>query len=260
MIRTLRHDDFDEIHRAFLDAFSDYFVPMKPKPEVLREMFTRRGWAPELSSAVFEGDRIVAFTLNGFEDAAGYDTGSGVVPTHRRRGLARQTIEHSIDLLRNAGATRYVLEVLEPNTGAAALYRATGFEETRRLDCWTYEHPAAARAAHATPAHDEWWDFQPSWQNSTRSIARAKDDHITIGDEDGYAILFPNTGDLAQLAVRREARRRGVATRLLESAAAIAQKPLRILNADARDEGMEKFLRAKGAKHLIRQIEMELTL
>src|SRR5688500_8226263 len=107
MIRSLRADDFDEIHRAFVEAFSDYIVPMKPTPEALREMFTRRGWVPELLSGIFENERLVAFTLNGFEDATGYDTGSGVIPTHRRRGLARQTMEHSFALLRDAGAKRY---------------------------------------------------------------------------------------------------------------------------------------------------------
>ncbi|MDP9190306.1 MAG: GNAT family N-acetyltransferase, partial [Acidobacteriota bacterium] len=137
MIRTLRIDDFDEMHRAFVDAFSDYVVPMKPPPEALREMFTRRGWVPELSSGIFEDDRLVAFTVNCLEGTSGYDTGSGVIPSHRRRGLARQTMEHSIDLLREAGATRYALEVLEQNVAAAAMYRDVGFSETRRLDCWT---------------------------------------------------------------------------------------------------------------------------
>ena len=63
--RSLRAADFDEIHRAFVEAFSDYVVPMKPAPEALREMFTRRGWVPEFSSGVFEGKRLVAFTING---------------------------------------------------------------------------------------------------------------------------------------------------------------------------------------------------
>lgn len=263
-MRPLRDTDFEEIHRAFVEAFSDYVVPMKPTPEALREMFTRRGWVPELSSAVFENERIVAFTLNGFDGTSGYDTGSGVLPAHRRRGLARETMEHSIALLRDAGATRCVLEVLEPNTAAAALYRAVAFKETRRMDCYVIDDPLPReRVAHEVRrvrANEEWFDIHPSWQNTTASIARAKDQHIVIGDEDGYAIVFPNTGDLPQLAVRREARRRGIGTRLLEQAAAIAQRPLRIINVDSRDEGIAKFLAARGAKPFIRQIEMERAL
>ncbi len=270
MIRSLIADDFDEIHRAFVEAFSDYVVPMKPAPEALREMFTRRGWVPELSSGIFEEDRLVAFTLNGFDGESGYDTGSGVIPTHRRRGLARQTMEHSFALLRAAGATRYVLEVLEPNTGAAELYRGVGFVETRRLDCWLWSAVAAAtafvgdsaahehtKAAAAAAALQNWCDVQPSWQNSTASIHRAKDQFVVLGDDNGYAIVFPSTGDVPQFAVRPEARRRGVGTRLLQSAAQAAGKPLRIINVDARDEGIAAFLAALGAQRFVRQIEME---
>jgi ribosomal protein S18 acetylase RimI-like enzyme len=260
VIRTLRAADFDEIHRAFVEAFSDYVVPMKPAPEALREMFTRRGWVPELSSGVFEGDRLVAFTINGLDGTSGYDTGSGVIPSHRRRGLARQTMEHSIELLRKARATRYVLEVLEPNVAAAALYREVGFAETRRLDCWTLPVPFGA-APHPSPLPEGerglWWDVQPSWQNSTASILRARDHYVVLGDDDGYAIVFPSTGDVPQFAVRREARRRGLGTRLLQDAAAIAGKPLRIINVDARGEGMAAFLAALGAQRFVRQIEME---
>jgi ribosomal protein S18 acetylase RimI-like enzyme len=260
--RSLLAADFDEIHRAFVEAFSDYVVPMKPAPEALREMFTRRGWAPELSSGIFDGDRLVAFTINGLDGTSGYDTGSGVIPSHRRRGLARQTMEHSIELLRKAGATRYVLEVLEPNVAAAALYREVGFAETRRLDCWTLvvlERTGDIEDPNPLPEGERglWWDVQPSWQNSTASILRARDRHVVLGDGDSYAIVFPSTGDVPQFAVRREARRRGLGTRLLQDAAAAAGKPLRLINVDARDEGIAAFLAALGAQRFVRQIEME---
>jgi ribosomal protein S18 acetylase RimI-like enzyme len=270
-IRPLREDDFDAIHRAFVDAFSDYVLPMHPSPDALREMFTRRGWVPELSSGIFEDERIVAFTLNGFDGTSGYDTGSGVIPTHRRHGLARQTMEHSIGLLRDAGATRYVLEVLEPNTAAIALYRGLGFLETRLLDCWILECGGRSHrfgmSEPRTNIQKRWlrpphsiWDVEPSWQNSTASIRRARDPHLLLGDDDAYAIVFPSTGDLPQLAVRREARRRGVGTRLIRAAAEIAQKPLRIINVDARDEGIAAFLAALGARRFVRQIEMEFVI
>ena len=281
MIRTLRAHDFDEIHRAFVEAFSDYVVPMKPAPEALREMFTRRGWVPEMSSGIFEKNRLVAFTINGLDGTSGYDTGSGVIPTHRRRGLARQTMAHSIELLRKAGATRYVLEVLEPNTAAAALYRGIGFVETRRLDCWTLEVPSPLRGegrvrggARVTvpfggaPVPSEvpegergqWSDVQPSWQNSTASILRARDRYVVLGDDDSYAIVFPATGDVPQFAVRPEARRRGAGTRLFQDAAATAGKPLRVINIDVRNEGIAAFLAALGAQRFVRQIEMERSL
>ena len=101
-----------------------------------------------------------------------------------------------------------------------------------------------------------WWDIQPSWQNSTNSIHRARFPHVTLGNEDSYAVLFPDTGDLPQLAVRPEARRRGLGTALLHEAAAIAGKPLRIINVDERDAGIANFLERAGAQRIVRQLEM----
>lgn len=83
---------------------------------------------------------------------------------------------------------------------------------------------------------------------------------MLLGDDDGYVIVFPSNGDVPQLAVRREARRRGIGTRLLRSAAAIAQKPLRVINVDARDEGIAAFLAALGGHRFVRQIEMQRAL
>ena len=259
--RPLSATDFDAIHATFNEAFSDYFVPLTLTREQLAEMLRRRGWAPERSVAAFENERIVAFTLNGVDGDRAYDTGTGVIPSHRRRGLARRTMEQSFDLLR--GFTTYTLEVLEANERAAALYRSLGFRETRGLQCWRYEaHRLIGSQAHRLPPSpiSSWWSVLPSWQNSTASIGRAADEHITIGDEDGYAIVFPGNGDLAQLGVRPEARRRGIGTRLLEEAAAVAGKPLRIMNVDDSDAGIASFLDRAGATRTVRQVEMVRTL
>jgi GNAT superfamily N-acetyltransferase len=105
-----------------------------------------------------------------------------------------------------------------------------------------------------------WWDVEPSWQNSVASIRRARDRQVMLGDEDGYAIVFPASGDLARLAVRPDARRRGIGSMLLDAAATLAGKPLRILNVDARDAGIDAFLTSVGAKRTVRQIEMAIAL
>ena len=107
---------------------------------------------------------------------------------------------------------------------------------------------------------EAWWDVQPSWQNSIASLARATQRQVTIGDEHGYAIVVPETGDLPRLAVRPESRRQGHGSRLLDAAATLAGKPLRIMNVDARDAGIRAFLTSAGAKLIVTQIEMEKQL
>lgn len=256
VMRTLRAADFDTVHAGFVDAFSDYVVKLSPTREQLLEMLTRRGWAPEASIAEFDGDRIVAFTLNGIDRDRGYDSGTGVAPSHRRQQRARKTMAHSFDLLRERGCTQYVLEVIDTNSAAITLYRGLGFEQTRGLQCWSFDGVGAGTDARNAAIREEFRDVEPSWQNTTQSIFRARDAHVLLGDADGYAVLFPSNGDVAQLAVRRDARRRGIGTRLLHEAARIAGKPLRIMNVDERDDGIAAFLEAVGAKRTVRQLEM----
>lgn len=261
MIRTLTHDDFQSLCAAFQAAFSDYVVKLSPTPEQLLEMFTRRGWVPSLSVGAFDGNSMVAFTVNGVDGSVAYDSGTGVVPTHRRQGLARAVMLESFKVL--GGCEQYVLEVLEQNAGAVELYRDLGFREVRGLQCWMYDAGEAVPDDGVTSALPPDLaslrtsrDVEPSWQNSDASIARATDPHVVLGDEHGYAIVFPSNGDLAQLVVRRESRRQGHGTRLLRQAAAVAGKPLRIINVDERDAGIAAFLERSGARRTFRQIEM----
>jgi len=263
ILRSLESETFEAIHAAFAEAFSDYIVRLSPTLDGLREMLTRRGWVPELSVGVYDGEQLVAFTLNGLDGTTGYDSGTGVIPSHRRAGLARQTMEWSRTRLRDAGATRYVLEVLEANTPAAALYRDCGFDVTRRLQCWTYESDSDSgkvRTAAQRTITPEWCDVEPAWQNTTASLHRARDPYELLGDADSYAVVFPSNGDLAQLAVDPAHRRKGHGRSLLAAAHTLAGKPLRIMNVDTRDDGITAFLDACGAKRMIAQLEMACSL
>ena len=261
MLRFLAESDFDALVAAFNDAFSDYLVPFHLTAPQLREMCARRGVVLELSPAEFDGERIAGYTLNALGTFNGvpsaYDSGTGVVPSHRRRGLARQLLDVSFPALRARGARQMVLEVLEPNARAIALYRDLGFEVTRHLQCWRYNGAAEIdREAHAiaiddVPAH--FCDFAPSWQNSIESLRRSGDDRRVLAVEGGYVAVHAATGDLAQLAVDPAWRRRGIGSRLLRHAAAVAAKPLRILNVE---ESMSPFLAAAGAELFVTQLEM----
>ncbi|HEU4733030.1 MAG TPA: GNAT family N-acetyltransferase [Kofleriaceae bacterium] len=262
-IRSLEGAGWDVLAPAFNDAFSDYAVPMSTTPEGLEAMQRRRGYVAGASYGAFDGGRLVGFVLTCLEGDRAYNSGTGVVPAYRRTGVARRLLEAVID---SVGVASYVLEVLEDNAKAIAFYARCGFVETRRFLCWTYgrgERRAAELAELASPdlaaiaAHG---DVEPSWQNSLTSLARAGMPYVALGDEHGAAVVFPGSGDLPLLAVRRDARRRGHGTRLLQAAAARSSRPLRILNIDSRAGGIAAFLDAAGAVSLGRQIEMVRTI
>jgi ribosomal protein S18 acetylase RimI-like enzyme len=257
-IRSLAGVDFETLTATFNDAFSDYNIPAKYTTEYLTNLVTRRGYRADLSVGAFDGPRLVGFVFIGLDGEEAYNSGTGVVISHRRRGIARELMRRSIETL---PAKRYILEVIETNERAAALYRELGFAEERRLQCWAYESNAPRIDQGGRPPMQwdlwrSWWDMEPSWQNSIASMRRASEPFTAIGDARGYAIVFPSNGDLPQLAVRRDTRRQAIGRSLLDSAVAHAGKPLRILNIDDRDAEIAAFLEQCGAKRTIRQIEM----
>ena len=261
-IRPLTGVSFETMTAAFNDAFSDYDIPANYPVEFLKNLVLRRGYRPDLAVGMFDGGRLVGFVFNCLDGDRAYNSGTGVVISHRRRGIARQLMKRSIETL---PAKRYILECIETNDRAAALYRRLGFAETRRLQSWSYSAPRPPATGDRRPAPDldvirSWCDMTPSWQNDTPSIRRAHEPYLTFGDEEGGVIVFPSNGDVPQLAVRPDARRCGVGRTLLHAAAASTSAPLRIMNIDDEARDITRFLEHCGAKRTVRQIEMVLQL
>lgn len=155
-IRTLEQIPFEQLFRAFEEAFADYDVRFEAAE--VRAMLQRRGFDPARSFAAFDGDTIAAFILNGIGLHNGiptaYDTGTGTVKRYRGRGLATQLFREAEPRLRAAGIGQYLLEVLQHNERALALYRSLGFETVRELACYRLpisevRFPAADPAAPA---------------------------------------------------------------------------------------------------------------
>jgi ribosomal protein S18 acetylase RimI-like enzyme len=269
---------FEKIFKAFERAFKDY--EMQLNAAQLRVMLKRRGFVPELSFAAFEGEDIVAFTLNGIGDFNGlrtaYDTGTGTVAAFRGRGLATQIFEYSIPFLKKAGIQQYLLEVLQHNTRAVSVYKKLGFEVSREFHYFMQNQeaitfpPETEEAKYVIrPVEAErcrsvtgFRDFHPSWQNSFDAIERKPEDFKILGAFEGerfvgYCILEPNSGDITQLAVDKTHRRKGVATRLFREALKLNEfETVKIINSDANVEGIAAFLKCFNVHIKGKQFEM----
>jgi len=99
---------------------------------------------PRPRSARFDAGRIVGFALTCTDGDRAYNSSTGVAPAHRRGGLARRLVDA---VIASVPARRYVLEVIETNAPAVALYRAAGFGLARR-----HGHGARLLAAAAARA------------------------------------------------------------------------------------------------------------
>jgi ribosomal protein S18 acetylase RimI-like enzyme len=181
-----------------------------------------------------------------------------VVISHRRQGIGRRLMQKSIETL---PVKRYILEVIDTNHRASALYRELGFVETRQLQSWKYvpsecgasASPSRRRQAAALQRLRSWCDMTPSWQNDVPSIVRAREPYLILGDEDAAAVVFPSNGDVPLLAVKPEARKKGRGRALLAEVAEAVGKPLRIMNVEDR---FAPFLEKCGAEKFVRQLEM----
>ena len=267
-IKSLEKTDFDTLFRAFGRAFADYEVQLNA--EQLRAMLTRRGFDPALSFAAFDGAQIAAFTLNGIGNFNGvptaYDTGTGTLKEYRGTGLGTEIFRHSMPHLRRAGVGQYLLEGLQHNTRAVSVYRNLGFETVREFNYFCRANTEIAdrgdtpRLPHSVRRTD--WDFTPSWQNSFESIGRAAGDFVSLGvfiEEElvGYCVFEPASGDVAQIAVKRQYRRKGIAGLLLREMLRLNRNDsLKIINTDVSCDSMTGFLQAKNIVPQGKQFEM----
>lgn len=280
-IKNLTGVGFETVFRGFERAFADYAISFE-KDEV-RSMLKRRGYNPELSFAAFEGNDIVGFTLNGTGTfngvATAYDTGTGTAKEYRGQGLAGKIFNHSLPFLKDAGISQYLLEVLQDNSRAISIYRKIGFEITREFDCFRQainqlsftgkenkDCSVKEISTEDVSALDRFCSFAPSWQNSSESIGRGAGGlqflgAFVDGHNVGYCVIDPQSGDIAQLAVREEMRRQGIASRLLhEAIARMSTEHLKVLNVDSREVEMHAFLAARNIALASRQFEMVLPL
>lgn len=279
-IRNLENTDFETLFHGFENAFSDYEIRFEK--EEVRSMLTKRGYNPQLSFAAFDNGEMVAFTLNGTGTFNGiptaYDTGTGTTKEYRGKGIAGRIFSHSIPFLKEAGIRQYLLEVLQNNRKAIAIYRRMNFETTREFDCFRQsieqiDNPKANTDCTIRPIGtdcvrqaQEFCDFCPSWQNSIESIERGMPYMVCLGafidrKMTGHCVFDVHTGDLVQIAVRSEYRRKGIASRLLHEAALRMKTDfIKTLNIDSDYPAMRAFLESKNISLASKQYEMVLPL
>lgn len=282
--RLLKNDDFEEFHQTLIEAFSDYYVEAQPSLESLRRMHIIEGVNLDCSVGAFENGKMVGFTANAFGDWLGnltaYDAGTGVIPAYRRRGISREMFDFIMPVLRECGAKQYLLEVITENEPALRLYKNLGFQAHRTLSVLTGEKVAISEhklsdveiKAIENPDWnllESFLSYYPSWQNSIDSIKRCLPDESVNkiisgvylkGKLIGYGIVFESSGNVAQVAVAEEYRRRGFGKIILGELQKHTEKPLQFSNIDEKARGFLAFLESNGFKVLTRQHEMLLKL
>ncbi|MGD8545451.1 MAG: GNAT family N-acetyltransferase [Candidatus Bathyarchaeota archaeon] len=283
--RFLKSEDFDAVYETFLEAFSDYQVKVQMSKEQFEAMNIRRGLKYELSVGAFDdSNEMVGLLLTGLDlwegKSTAYDMGTGVIPKFRRKGIGDNMVDFLLPALQKAKVKQYLLEVIRSNEKAHKLYKKKGFKETREFECFKVSS-AELRTKNTTrknlifeeikkPAwniFETFWDFRPSWQNSNNSMKRCQKEKIILGvfhkkQLQGYGILYPESGEITQIAIDKDARRRGIGSLLMREIAKRAEKAetLFILNVEKSSKETISFLKEANFENSIGQYEMILKL
>ncbi|WP_433750694.1 GNAT family N-acetyltransferase [Paenibacillus amylolyticus] len=270
----------ETLHQAFVDAFSDYQVKMDLPFWKFQQMLQRRGYHPEISMGAFKDGRMVGFVINGLRSwngkATAYDLGTGVVQDCRRQGITSHLLLNIQKLLKEKNIPQYLLEVIQSNESAVQLYSKQNFKIQREFACFQLEKdkfiPKTTCTVECVEKIDleqfkEFWDVEPSWQNSMDSIYAvpeafsyvvARQDHKIVG----YGIIDQKTGDIPQLAVNQNYRGKGIASSILTEMVKRTESPrISVLNVESHLKPMEDFLLVKsGFTYHVVQYEMLLKL
>lgn len=170
------------------------------------------------------------------------------------------------------------MEVLKNNQKAINVYRRINFEVTREFDCFrqTIEQIDNRKVntdciieqvdTNSIKQAQHYCDFNPSWQNSMESIERGISELTCLGaflngKMVGYCVFDVHTGDLSQMAVQSEYRRKGIASRLLqETLVRLETDFVKVLNICSDNPTMPTFLQSKNIPLASKQFEMVLPL
>jgi len=281
-IRNLENVSFDEIFKAFSEAFNTYEVQINE--DEFRNMLTRRSYSPKHSFAIFINKQIVSFILNGIGEynniKTAYDTGTGTISEYRGRRYTKKLFEYSLLHLKKDNIQQYLLEVLKHNTRAFNIYKNLGLKINREFAYFVKEideiniseknklDEYSIKEIEYSIIQEEFnkSDMLHSWQNNHQAISRnlknfiflelkSKDTHI------GYSILEPKTGDISQLYIKKEYRRLGLGSKLLKATIQQNNYPsIKVINIDTRSVDIIKFLNANHIQESGKQYEMLMTL
>ncbi|MHA2306550.1 MAG: GNAT family N-acetyltransferase [Candidatus Hodarchaeales archaeon] len=285
IIKDLGSIELSIITESFNEAFADYIMQFTATEEYLRNRWMGAGVDYNLSFGAFINDKLVGFIIHGIDKYKGVNTafnvGTGVIPIHRGNRIIKKIYDHAIPILKNNGIELCGLEVIQENDKAIKAYKSVGFREKQELISFTFDLDSIPDQAESDAKFHhkiekniknvDWdlvktfWDFEPSWENSSSSLLRNPDQYEFIGiykeDDEllGYAIIIPKTGYIPQFAIAKNKRGKGYAKGLFKNLTQISKK-LAIINVDGHSSETLNFLKAYGFKVLISQFEMEKNL
>ncbi|MBK7812597.1 MAG: GNAT family N-acetyltransferase [Saprospiraceae bacterium] len=274
-IKTLENIDFEVLLHAFNESFSDYFVPLQLTLDQLKAKLKLDKVNFAYSVGAFIDQKLVGFILHGFDTIdikrVVYNGGTGVIPAQRKQGLTQEMYDYILPTLRAENIDHLVLEVIVQNKQATKVYQKVGFNIVRKLICYKGAINASTHSQIRIEEMSEYnweklksfWDFTPSWQNSTKVLEELRDTNKLFGafmDDQlvGYSVYNPQSKRVQQFAVDHKCRGMKIGSSLFHHIGIEYEKNLSIINVDETSKSTNAFLTRIGLENFVEQLEMKL--
>jgi len=212
---TLEHIDKIRIVDCFNEAFVDYYVPMPKEADFWLPRFKQARVDWNHSWGTLDNGLLVAYVIHAIDDYRGkltaYNTGTGVLPSHRGRALVDKMYYFGQQRLKESGVELLSLEVITENAAAIRVYERNGYVISHKMWCFTCT-PTIPSLEEYSPKEVSYEEISPylsdklySWDNGLNTIAKAKESlkFYTTENEQGKLtgcfVLKPSNGYILQL-------------------------------------------------------------
>ncbi|BDD07003.1 GNAT family N-acetyltransferase [Aureibacter tunicatorum] len=270
-IKTLEKVSFKAIVECFLAAFSDYFVAMPQETSYYEKRWKAAGVDWKYSYGAFDQDKLVAFIIHAVDYRQGkkkaYNTGTGVLPSHRGNKLIKRIYQKAMIDLAKADFNQIELEVIKENIPALRSYQSIGFEISSSYKCYSGEISLGDISEQAFELREidkgefDWELSQGkySWDYQKPSLVSADYKYyylVVHGKPESYFIINA-TGNIGQFDVLQE---NDNAWKRLMKAIASVSNTVKIINVDESNASKVQILERHNLRNTVDQYEMLLRI
>lgn len=134
-IRTehLGPERLDDLVAAQNEMFSDYIIQIHSSREFFLDFLRSVGGKLGNVILALDDEKIVGYVNPVIDGREAWIGGVGVIPSHRRRGIATMLMKEAEEFVRKQRVERILLEVIEGNDRAYDMYLKLGYKVTRKF-------------------------------------------------------------------------------------------------------------------------------
>mgnify|MGYP000456977244 CR=1 FL=1 len=281
-IRNLSKTNLDDLIECFLLSFENYFVRMPTDKAYYKQRWQTAKVNYELSYGMFDDEKLVGFIIHAIDKRdkklVAYNTGTGVIPSHRGQKIIQSVYQYAVlDLLKN-GIEKCVLEVIIENKKAIKSYQNIGFEITKHYKCFAGELKIENQSKNDFEVikiqySDINWSKIPnqtfySWDNHFQIIKNRAYDYYQIWNKntledklESFFVIDSDNGYIAQFEIltNNKKNQEQIYQRLFLAIQEICST-IKINNIDTKFKDKIDFLDSIKVKNIIDQYEMEMNL